>query len=77
MEGRSSTHPAGAITTLPDGRLRQAGDFNLVDLNSSPVGEATDEQSGDLSAEARKFIEAQHTQPATDVQTDRPDIGTE
>lgn len=72
----SATHPAGAITRTSDGVLRQHGDPN-PELNESPSGETTDLQAGDLSLEARSEIEAQVTQPATDVSTNRADIGTE
>lgn len=71
------THPAGAAMRLPDGSLRQAGDWNQQDLNSSPAGEAADLQAGDLSPQERKRIAGTITHTATDVQADRADIGTE
>jgi hypothetical protein len=61
---------------MASGGIRQANDPNPA-LNSSPNDEDTDEQAGDLSAATRRMIERTVTQPATDVQTDRADIGTE
>lgn len=72
----SSTHPAGAVTAMPGGGIRQHGDPN-PELNSAPVGEAADLQAGDLDADARREREQRVTQPATDVKADRADIGTE
>lgn len=76
MPGTSSTSPAGAVTAIAGNGIRQANDPN-PELNSSPSGEGTDEQVGDLSAAARRIVEGTVTQPATDVQADRPDLGTE
>jgi hypothetical protein len=76
MSGPSSTHPAGAVTPMPGGGIRQHGDPN-PELNSSPVGELSDLQAGDLSPEEQRRIAGTVTQPATDVLADRADIGTE
>lgn len=61
-----STHPAGAVTTYPGG-VRQHGDPN-PELNSAPSAE-----------EEETPVKIHHpvTQPATDVEAGRPDIGTE
>lgn len=72
----ASTHPAGAVTALADGTLRQHGDVN-PELNSSPAGESTDLQSGDLDRAAKRFVEDMVTDTATNVKADRADIGTE
>jgi hypothetical protein len=72
----NATHPAGAITRTADGVLRQHGDPN-PELNESPRDEGTNLQAGDLDAQALAERQAQVTQPATDVQADRPDTGTE
>jgi hypothetical protein len=76
MPGSSSTSPAGAVTAIPGGGIRQHGDPN-PELNSSPIGDSFDLQAGDLSAAARRIVQGTITQPATDVQADRADIGTE
>jgi hypothetical protein len=76
MPGSSSTSPAGAVTAMPDGRIRQHGDPN-PDLNSSPAGEPFELQSGDEDAEVRRIISDQHTQPSTEFRSDRVDLGTE
>lgn len=71
----SSTHPAGAVWPMAGGGIRQHGDPN-PELNSAP-SEAGNLQAGELDAEARARVAATVTQPATDVQADRADIGTE
>lgn len=69
------TSPAGGVTAMPNGGIRQHGDPN-PELNSAPR-EAGDEHAGELDAEARRAVERTVTEPATDVATDRPDVGTE
>lgn len=76
MRNANTTHPAGAVTRTADGQLRQHGD-SFPELNESPQGETTDLQAGDLSPESLKEQRERVTQPATDVQADRADIGTE
>jgi hypothetical protein len=71
----STTHPAGAITRLADGTLRQHGDPN-PELNSAP-SESADLRAGDVDASVLEELDGHVTQPATDVAAERPDIGTE
>lgn len=69
------TSPAGGVTAMPGGGIRQHGDPN-PELNSAP-SEPVDEHAGELDDEARRAVEETVTEPATDVETERPDIGTE
>lgn len=75
--GGTGDHPAPAVMTGPDGELHVAGEPPAGNIagTSSPFGDTSDLQSGDLSPEAeaaRDAAPSEHEQ----IDTDRPDIGT-
>lgn len=74
--GGLGDHPAPAVMVDSDGSLHVAGEAPAGNVagSSTPVGDTSELQSGDLSpeAKARYDVVAEPVQ----VATDRPDIGT-
>lgn len=76
--GGTGDHPAPAAMRDESGDLHVAGEApaGTAESNESPAGDSTDLQSGDVvDPEAREKLNAE-TEPEQ-VETDRPDIGTE
>lgn len=76
--GGLGDHPAPAAIVGEDGQLHVAGEppAGTIASGQAPVGDAADEQSGDVTdEEARERLNA--VQEPEQIETDRPDIGTQ